>query len=420
MRSGPSEPDITLHPNFEAAMRRYLAGPPGPRHLEQLRRRNELKARWSGWYGDNAIAIASGEQFRGPYAEPSAAPPTTPAPAATRPASRPAAPVVGDGGETISQALEGWIKDLTSNKPRRPDTVKGHRQRVREFTDKFGDLPLTDISRAMAYDFLSGLGRANRTRNNYAMTLSGIFKCAKLRGRFTGENPFEAMRVDDVGAKRDSFKDEELQTLFDALPRDTNPKEHSPATALPWVALISAYSGACLEEICQLSLDDVREEGANGGTVTIFDIHNGDGEHQLKNDEARPRYVPMHSALVRAGLREYITNLRQHGHARLFPGLKRRASKGNKLSPEVGHRFGKTLRKLGLKRSGLCFHSFRNTVINLLKHAREQEADVARVVGHVHPNMTFGPYAEGYRVAGPGLKIAAGVVEKIVYEGLRL
>jgi integrase len=393
----PSDYDIANEPGFEQAMRRYLASPE-LRRAEFERRgraRFERFVKWMEWYG------ASGDD----------------------PATLPAALPAPSGGETISEALEGWIKDLTSNKARRPDTLKGHRVRVQAFIDKHGDLPLTEVTRSMAYDFLSGLGKANRTRNNYAMTMSGIFKCAKLRGRFTGENPFEDMKVDDTGASYEPFTIPELQKLFDALPRDTNPKKHSPATALPWVALISAYSGACLEEICKLDLADIREEEANGGTVTIFDIHNGINKDELKNDEARPRYLPMHSALVRAGLREYIANLRQHGQTRLFPGLKRRASKGNKWSPEVGSRFGKTLRRLGLKRSGLCFHSFRHTVNKWLEeHARVPEVDRARVLGHVHPTMTarYGKGKAGFRSPGPGLKIAAGVVEQIKYAGLRV
>jgi integrase len=131
----------------------------------------------------------------------------------------------------------------------------------------------------------------------------------------------------------------------------------------------------------------------------------------------------MHSALVRAGLREYITNLRQHGHARLFPGLKRRASKDNKWSPEVGHRFGKLRRKLSVTRKGLCFHSFRHTVNKMLEEiARVPEVDRARVLGHVNTNMTakYGKGKAGFRSAGPMLKVVAGVVEQITYDGLRL
>jgi integrase len=332
------------------------------------------------------------------------------------------APAPASTGETVSQALEEWIKDRMKTKPSKPDTYKGHRTRLRVFVDKHGDLPLTDVTRAMAYDFLSGLGKANRTRNNYTATMSYIFNFAKQRGRFMGENPFAGQTVDDVGDSYEPFKVEELQKLFDNLPRDTNPTKHSPATALPWVALIANFSGACLEEICQLSLDDIREETVNGGTVTVFDIHNGDAEHKLKNDVARPRYLPMHSALVKAGLLDYIANVRKQGHTMLFPGLKRRASKGNKLSPEVGGRFGKTLRRLGLKRPGLCFHSFRHTVQKMLEEvARAPLSERARVLGHVLENVTdkYGKGKAGYRQAGPGLAIAKGTVERITYEGLR-
>jgi integrase len=342
-----------------------------------------------------------------------------PAPVASA-APMPIAPAAG--GETVTEALEEWIKHRMKTKPSKPDTYKGHRTRLRVFVDKHGDLPLTDVTRAMAYDFLSGLGKANRTRNNYTATMSYIFNFAKQRGRFTGENPFAGQTVDDVGDSYEPFKVEELQKLFDNLPRDTNPTKHSPATALPWVALIANFSGACLEEICQLSLDDIREETVNGGTVTVFDIHNGDAEHKLKNDVARPRYLPMHSALVKAGLLDYIANVRKQGHTMLFPGLKRRASKGNKLSPEVGGRFGKTLRRLGLKRPGLCFHSFRHTVQKMLEEvARAPLSERARVLGHVLENVTdkYGKGKAGYRQAGPGLAIAKGTVERITYEGLR-
>jgi integrase len=334
----------------------------------------------------------------------------------------PVAPVAPAGGETVSEALDEWIKDRMQTKPSKPDTYKGHRTRLRAFVDKYGDLPLTDVTRATAYDFLSGLGKKNRTRNNYSATMNYIFNFAKTRGQFTGENPFAGQTVDDVGDSYEPFKVEELQKLFDNLPRDINPAKHTPATALPWVALIANFSGACLEEICQISLDDIREETVNGGTVLIFDIHNGDAEHTVKNDKARPRYLPVHSQLVQAGLLDYITNLRKQGHTMLFPGLKRRASKGNKLSPEVGSRFGKTLRRLGLKRPGLCFHSIRHTVQKMLEEvARAPLSERARVLGHVLENMTdkYGKGKAGYRQAGPGLAIAKGTVEKITYEGLR-
>jgi integrase len=214
---------------------------------------------------------------------------------------------------------------------------------------------------------------------------------------------------------------EELQTLVADLPLEIAPKKHTPETALALAVRMALYSGMCLEEICQLTLDDIRHEKTNGGTVLIFDVHNGDEGHLLKNEDARPRWIPVHSALVKAGLPDYIANVRKQGHTMVFPGLTRRASKDNKIGCRVGELLSKKVRKLGLHRPGLKpFHGFRHTVINLLKNAGVPEWDVARVVGHVNANETFGTYAEGYSVPGPGLAMAAGTVEKITYADLRV
>jgi len=127
---------------FDEAMRRYLAGPPGPREMEQRRRHNESMAARFEAYGE---WVKSGEQ----------------------PAARPA-------GETISQASEAWYAELTRDKSTAPrdTTLGGHRLRVRAFVEKSGDLPLTEVTRAVASDFLAGLKVKNRTRNAYATTLN--------------------------------------------------------------------------------------------------------------------------------------------------------------------------------------------------------------------------------------------------------
>jgi integrase len=317
-------------------------------------------------------------------------------------------------GETISQALEAWITRRTRDPKYAPraTTLDGDRDRVRAFVDKYGDVPLTDITVAMASDFLDGLDVARRTRNNYARTLKAIFECARTRGRFTGENPFDGQRLDVDDNHYVRFTIEELQTIFAALPRQIKPAKHSPESALPWAALIAAFSGMRLEEIAQLSVADIRDADANGGKLTVVDIHNG-GDNKLKN-KASVRLVPMHSALVRAGLLDYVKALPKSGP--LFPGLVRRASKGGKIGARLGELFRKKLVALDLKREGLCFHSFRHLVSNTLDKAEVRESDVARVLGHKVEGISLGTYSE----EGPGLKVVAATVEKIAYEGLRL
>jgi integrase len=316
-------------------------------------------------------------------------------------------------GETISQAAEAWFQEITRDKATapRPLTIEGHRKRVQAFVDKVGDKPLTDVTRAMASDFLATLNVRTGTRNAYATTLRSVFESAKQRGRFTGDNPFNGMKKKAKGESYAPFTIAELQTVFDDLPRDVAPTKHTPDTALPWVALIALYTGMRLEEIAQLTVADIRAAGANGATVTVIDVHNG-GTNKLKN-ETSARLVPVHSALVRAGLLDYVKAVKV---GPLFPGLKRRASKGGKVGARLGELFRKQLVALGIKREGLCFHSFRHTVAGRLDAAEVRQSDAARILGHAVAGMSYGEYSK----AGPGLKHVASVVERIKYEGLRL
>jgi integrase len=316
-----------------------------------------------------------------------------------------------DQGETITQASEAWFAEM-----QRPDagvraqTLDGHKLRVRAFVEKCGDIPLASVTRVMASDFLTAIAndRSNRTVNAYAMSLKCVFKSARNRGRFQGENPFEDQRRKAVGEKREAFTAAEVHKLFAAMPVQITPRKHTPETALPWVMRIAAYSGMRLEEIAQLTVKDVQTRSANGGTVVVFDIHNGDSAHHLKNDSSA-RAIPMHSELVRAGLLDYGQALPQDGL--LFPGLKRRESKGGKIGARLGELFRKRLIALDMKRDGLCFHSLRHTVATRLETASVSQTDAARVLGHAIEGMSYGVYS-----TGPGLKKLAAVVEEISYQ----
>src|SRR5262249_53896 len=184
-----------------------------------------------------------------------------------------------DQGETITQASEAWFAEM--QRPGagvRAQTLDGHKLRVRAFVDQCGDVPLSSVTRVMASDFLSAIpkGRSNRTTTNHGTTLKCLFKSARNRGRFQGENPFEDQRRKAAGEKREAFTAAEIHKLFAALPVEISPRKHSPETALPWVVRIAAYTGMRLEEIAQLTVADVQTRSANGGTLVVFVIHNGD------------------------------------------------------------------------------------------------------------------------------------------------
>jgi integrase len=323
--------------------------------------------------------------------------------------------------ETVSQIAERFFRQL-ERKGVRASTLKDRKDHVRSFIAYHGDKPWTEVTKPMAVDWRDSLNVGTKRRNAYVDTLNGVFKNMV---KYEEDSPFHGVRLDVPRGEevpRDRFTIEELQRLFDAFPIDTKPTKHTDKIAVGWAIRIAAYHGMCLEETCQLTLDDIREESGNGSTVMIFDVHNGDDERLIKNDEARPRYTPIHSALVHAGLFEYIGNLRNQGHTRLFPSLKQRPSKDNKWGCNVGDMFNKMRRKLGINRKGmrLDFHSFRTTANITMKNAGVTTEDRERVVGHTQSAATQSHYLEGYRVAGEGLAIAKGTVEKIQYPGLRI
>jgi integrase len=324
------------------------------------------------------------------------------------------APVVPT--ETLNQAAEAWYAEMQRDPSAavRRETLDGHKAHVRAAVKYFGDVALTDITPAKASDWLANVAkeddRSNRTINKYAATLAKVYKSARSRGRFTGQNPFEGLRRKVGGQKYAPFTMPELESLFGSFTFEA-PKRHSPESALPWASLIALYSGLRLEEIAQLDVADIHPQDG----IMVFEIHNGARNH-LKN-ETSERLVPVHSELIRLGLLRYRDSLPKDGL--LFPGLKRRTSKGGKIGARIGELFRKRIEALGIKQKAakdnrrICFHSLRKNAGGAMERGGASESDSGRVLGHAL-GMTFGTYSQ------PVLERVQETVERIQYPGLRI
>jgi integrase len=245
-----------------------------------------------------------------------------------------APPPAKKGAETFGDAFETYLQTELSDDTN-ASTITNYRRKAKVFTDKVGDLPLRNISRTMAADFLDGYllrerGLSKRTRNLYASLFSAVYKSAIRRGRVVA-NPFEGQRIKKIAANNyKPFTSDELTKLFDSATFEVAPTEHTIKTALPWCALIAAFTGCRREEIATLMASDVKQTDG----IWFFDICAGD--YSGKTDSA-PRIVPLHHALIDAGLLRYREALPPG--SRLFPGLRGRASKGGKLGPALGEAF---------------------------------------------------------------------------------
>ena len=189
-----------------------------------------------------------------------------------------------------------------------------------------------------------------------------------------------AKRSIRASEERDAFTDEDIAKLLQACEQ----------VAHKWLLLIGAYTGARLNEICQLNLhtDVVTEEG-----VTFINITDGDDQQRVKTTTAR-RQIPLHPELTRCGLLAYFKDQTDAGYTRPFESLWRMNQDSWAKYPSKWFSAHKT-KVLGRNKK-LVFHSFRHTVANKLKKAGVEEAKVAAILGHSTGSMTFDRYGKPY------------------------
>jgi integrase len=337
------------------------------------------------------------------------------------PSAHPTAPVNGSNGngnglEPFSVALDHYIADLRKNN-KRETTVRDFKARGVRFVEFAKDPALASVTIDNAKDFLKKLaedGLSAATVNNHHWLCKAVFEHARVeRRKFSGDNPFEFSKQKHKVQNKAKFTLDDLQALFSAeifTTRQVKPKAYDADTATPWAALISLYTGAGLEEICQLRPSDVRQE--NG--VWLFHITPDAALAKDLKRDARERKVPVHSELKRLGALKYHAAL-PRGTERLFPNLPVSKAK-RKFGPSVGKRFAKWRDSVGVARPGeqLDFHSFRHTVSKWFEDIGVPQNDAARVLGHGVDGITYGVYSR------PEVKRLARVVERIKWNGLRI
>jgi integrase len=221
--------------------------------------------------------------------------------------------------------------------------------------------------------------------NKYLRRCSALFEWARKHGHVV-ENPFSGMAIRQSKTKaneqRERFTIEDIQKLFDPEFLHRRMRK-SYMFWLPWLGL---YTGARLEELSQLHLEDVRQEAG----IWVFDI-NEKLEKRLKTASSR-RLIPIHPMLEAVGLLEHVKALQKRGETRLFPELEHRR---DGYGQTVSKWFARYRKARGV---GKTYHSFRHTVIDELKQKGCDYKIVAALAGHTDESMTFGTYGSDYNV----------------------
>ena len=152
-----------------------------------------------------------------------------------------------------------------------------------------------------------------------------------------------------------------------------------------WVSMISLYSGSRLNEICQMNLSDIEDQGR----IWVMKITN-DSEDKSVKTQSGNRVVPLHPQLIELGLLDYVEEIRNRKETKLFPNLKK--SQVASYGSQIGQWFGRYLKNLGIKKKGKNFHSFRHTVVNHLTSKQVYQPFIKELVGHTHGTMTMDVY----------------------------
>lgn len=157
-----------------------------------------------------------------------------------------------------------------------------------------------------------------------------------------------------------------------------------------WLPLLGLYTGARIEELCQLYLDDIQahDGGASGlDRIWVLNIHEDKERGQKVKTRAGNRLVPLHPFLVDdLGFLRHVEALKAAGETRLFPDLELRPKTG-KYSDAASAWFTRYRRKCNVgggenEHSGLRFHSFRHTLVTFCKEHKLAREAVKEVIGH--------------------------------------
>lgn len=234
--------------------------------------------------------------------------------------------------------------------------------------------------------------------NKHLQCYSGLFSWA-VDNSYVEVNPFTKLTLKDKRKRKDKnrfrFSKEEAQTIIAELQKKNSGLANSDMKY--WGVMIGLYTGARLNEISSLTANDIKQDADTD--IWYFDINDEEEKKRLKS-EAAMRRVPVHSRLIELGLLEYVERVgkmkpdKNGDDRRLLYNLTYSEKEG--WGRKLTRWFSKTfLPKLGLKRDGISFHSFRHTVVTLTRGAGVDKNNVAAFVGHEPEGVTDAVYNHG-------------------------
>ena len=325
--------------------------------------------------------------------------------------------------------------ELMERNKRRGQTIKETEQTYEDVIELIGDKPISEYTNTDGRDYRTSIISLPKNRKKMKQyrdfNLHELLKMdvpeedrlsvdtqSKLISRMTSlwnflideypdyvtQNVFKKKSVTissrKAKDKRDNFTDEDIQTIFhhkNYLPSifegNTNQTIKFPYY---WIPILACLCGARLEELCQMRVKDIIQVDG----IWVYRIREigkyNEEETRVKNPHSE-RDIPLHSELIDTlDFIKYVNHVKKLKKERVFWELKKR---GNGYRKNVGKFFNeKYLVKMGIKKRGKSFHSFRHSVETHLTNQDVNGRFIDFLQGHSQKGIGGSVYMKGIKM----------------------
>jgi integrase len=321
-------------------------------------------------------------------------------------------------GKMISEVLSGMLQSTF----RAEKTTLGIKANVELLIEWRGDIPIRTLTRDDLLDFRDNCLRklpinatkqkiydgmtiqdvidtyegnrfiTNRTVNN---KMNSIFQLMNYALETTEIDfaPIAKLKIPEEKKKGGrEFTNGELKEMIGLL---ENSEKHPSRY---WVPLLGMYTGARLNELCQLHTNDVYQQDG----VWVIDINDNDTArtHKHLKNESSERLVPVHPELIRRGFDKFVLNRQKQCESPipLFKDLSYRENHGyrSRLSNWFNQKFKSKFYKGPTRQKN--FHSLRYSFIQQCQNQDDPLDDraIMELTGHALTNAGISSVHLGY------------------------
>ena len=233
---------------------------------------------------------------------------------------------------------------------------------------------------------------------------------------------FPLKLVEKAKRRRPSYSLRDLSILFNSpVYADGKRPIGGAAEASYWLPFLAAFTGARLEELGQLRVEDIQRDDEYGiAFIDLMEFDDEPGQTTRRKTESSRRRIPICETIERAGFLTYVAKMRQGGNIRLFPKLGEYRGKRTVQFSKWWGRYARTAFAKESERDPLfkqdrrkCFHSFRHAFADAGRRAKIPHPLLQQLLGHSSKSDQTSEYGEGYL-----LFLLAEAVNSMSYPGV--